>query len=243
MTDKTIFLSDLHLCAETPAQCAAFVRLFSNAGDELYDAVYVLGDVFNAWLGDDLEPEFVIPIKSALRTLTQSGTRVFLMPGNRDFLLGKQFCLETGCQLLADPTIVDLYGRPTLLAHGDAYCSLDRTHQLFRWLTHSQGFAQFSRWVPSRLRYGIADQLRAASQHHTARLADHILDVYEPAIIVAMQAAGVQHIIHGHTHRPAIHTHQDGRWIGIRHVLPSWDNEPQVCVYDSSGQFETVSNF
>lgn len=242
MSKPTLFLSDLHLSEDHPEVLPALFRLLSQA--EAYQTVYFLGDIFNAWLGDDCVPTAFQPMIQAMRMLSAQDVPIFVMRGNRDFLLGQTFAEMTGSTRLTDPSIIDLYGTPTLLAHGDAYCTLDRLHQSFRTLTHSAAFGKFSRCVPIALRHKIGQQLRQASRQRTAKLSATILDVQQTAIIQALETAGVTQMIHGHTHRPADHQFKDISGKQYRRiVLPSWDDKPQAVLYHPTGDIETLSDF
>jgi UDP-2,3-diacylglucosamine hydrolase len=227
-------LSDLHLCAERPEATRAFVRFLSGPARGA-DGVYLLGDLVEYWIGDDMldveRPEFVSP----LRELSDSGTPVHFMHGNRDFLIGERFARETGCRLLADPTVVDWYGVKTLLMHGDTLCVDDAAYQKFRAQVRDPG------WQRDFLRRGYAERAelaksaRAESLRHTRDQPEYIMDVNQAAVESAMRAAGVTRLIHGHTHRPGAHRFVlDGRRVE-RIVLGDWYTSASALRVDDDG--------
>jgi len=214
----TLFISDLHLSKEQPEILRLFLS-FLHGPAASADALYILGDLFEAWLGDDLVlPEYQ-PALDALHKLTDCGVPVYVMHGNRDFLLGEHFAASTGCTLLDDPTVIDLYGTSTLLMHGDLLCSDDVAYQQLRkqlrdekWITQ---FLAFS----AQERIAFAQKLREQSKAETSYKAEAIMDANETAVSDYMKHYGVSHLIHGHTHRPAVHENDDGN---TRYVLGDW---------------------
>jgi UDP-2,3-diacylglucosamine hydrolase len=227
----TLFVSDLHLQGgQTPAD-GLFCRFLGEQAATA-EALYILGDLFEAWLGDDLvQPEHQGVI-DALRALTDSGVPVYLMHGNRDFLLGDGFARRTGCTLLADPCVIDLYGSPTLLMHGDLLCSDDLPYQqMRRQIRDPQWVAGFLAKAPAE-RIAFARQLRDTSKEATGRKADYVMDVNEETVAAYLQQYRVGRLIHGHTHRPAIHSRADG---GQRLVLGAWEENGSVLRCDEAG--------
>jgi len=192
----TLFISDLHLSGERPAIIRLFLE-FLRAEAARAAALYILGDLFEYWLGDEAAEEpGVRPLIEGLTALTGSGVPVHVMHGNRDFLLGERFARTTGCRLLAEPAVIELGGEPTLLLHGDTLCTDDTDYQKL--------VRQFlSKTVPERLK--VVQELRALSQHAMSAKSMEIMDVNQQAVENAMRAAGVRHLIHGHTHRPGTH--------------------------------------
>ena len=218
-----IFISDLHLAGNQPRTVQRFVRLVEELGSQQRELV-ILGDLFEYWAGDEEAAEGIGAIVSnALRSLTQRGTPVYLMHGNRDVLLGDGFARATGAVFLADPCRTELGGVPTLLAHGDAYCTLDTAYQAFRRRVRDPRWQRLFLGWPLRLRRALIGQLRRLSEAGKKRMAAQIMDVTPEAIEQALRSAGVHRMIHGHTHRPNQHRlHFDGR-DAERWVLPDWD--------------------
>jgi UDP-2,3-diacylglucosamine hydrolase len=218
-----VFISDLHLAGNHPRTVQRFVRLVEELGSQGRELV-ILGDLFEYWAGDEEAAEGIgATVSGALRSLTQRGTPVYLMHGNRDVLLGDGFARATGAVFLADPCRTQLGGVATLLAHGDAYCTLDTAYQAFRrWVRDPRWQRLFLAW-PLRLRRALIGQLRRLSEAGKKRMAAQIMDVTPEAIEQALRSAGVRRMIHGHTHRPDRHRldvdgHNAERW-----VLPDWD--------------------
>jgi UDP-2,3-diacylglucosamine hydrolase len=227
----TLFVSDLHLQGEqTPAD--GLFRRFLTEQAISAEALYILGDLFEAWLGDDLVlPEYQ-GILDALQVLTASGVPVFVMHGNRDFLLGADFAQRTGCTLLPDPTVIDLYGRPTLLMHGDLLCSDDLPYQqMRRQIRDPQWINGFLTKTPAE-RIAFARQLRNTSKEEVGRKSDYLMDVNDATLAVYLQQYCVGRIIHGHTHRPALHNLADG---SQRLVLGAWEEHGSVLYCDNGG--------
>ena len=221
----TLFISDLHLDLARPAildQFETFIR------DEAVhaDALYILGDLFEAWIGDDADDPVGKRFVAAMKPMREARRPCFFMHGNRDFLLGERFAREAGMTLLPDPSVIDLYGTPTLLMHGDSLCTDDAPYQAFRRQSRS---AEWQRQFLSQTvqqREAFARMARAESQRHTGSEANAgIMDVNQQAVLDAMKNADVHHLIHGHTHRPATHRFQlDGK-TQRRIVLADWYKE------------------
>lgn len=215
-----VFISDLHLAPFRPRTLARFLR-FMRQDAPRHSELVILGDLFEFWIGDDALPE-ATPIVAALAAATASGLRLLLMHGNRDPLLGHDFAAATGGQLLADPIVVEVAGTPTLLSHGDAWCTLDLAYQQFRSMVRAPAFQREFLAKPLAERIAVARGLRLQSESGKAAKAMDIMDVTPEAVEAALVAAGVRRIIHGHTHRPAAHVLAiDG--IAERWVLPDWD--------------------
>jgi UDP-2,3-diacylglucosamine hydrolase len=218
----TLFISDLHLTEERPEANEQFID-FVEGKAQGASALYVLGDFFEYWIGDDdLEEPFNAVIAGFLRRLTAGGVRLYLMHGNRDFLLGARFCEATGGEILADPTVHDIAGTRTLLVHGDTLCTDDLDYQNWRRTARSERwqreFLARPRAERRRLILGLREKSKAVVQEKPAE----IMDVNDAAVADAMRAHGVSRLIHGHTHRPGRHglTVEGGpaeRW-----VLPDW---------------------
>ncbi len=224
--NHTLFISDLHLQAERPDITARFRSFLETAHQA--DAVYILGDLFEAWIGDDDRSDFNLSILTQLRQLTDKNTPVFFMRGNRDFLIGKAFADVTGCKLLADPSVIDLYGTPVLLTHGDMLCTQDRWHQQFRRLAQNQRYNQFFLMLPLFVRKALAGLIRSASKKHTRVAKYTTMDVVQVSLEQLMRSYGVLKVIHGHTHRPATHSFNLDSQPATRIVLGDWDQKSSV---------------
>lgn len=227
----TLFVSDLHLQGErTPAD--ALFRRFLAGPAAAAEALYILGDLFEAWLGDDLIlPEYQ-GIVDALRTLTDGGVPLYLMHGNRDFLLGTEFAQRTGCTLLDDPTVIDLYGRPTLLMHGDLLCSDDLPYQQMRRQIRDPRWIAAFLAKPAQERITFARQLRDTSREEIGRKAGYVMDVNGETVMTCLHQHRVGRLIHGHTHRPGVHALAGG---GERLVLGAWEECGSVLHCDEAG--------
>lgn len=233
---SVLFISDLHLEAERPDITRAFLHFLEMQAAQA-DALYILGDFFEVWMGDDVMDAFQQHIADALRQLTASGVPVFIMHGNRDFLIGSRFCQYTGCTLLPEGSVIELYGERILLLHGDSLCTADESYQRLRCkLRHP-----FTRWLltrlPLRTRQKLARKLRNASQQQTRMKAAEITDVTPTAVEASMKAVQVNTLIHGHTHRPAIHEWMLNQQTMRRIVLGDWDRHAWFFEYRAGGQF------
>ncbi len=228
------FLSDLHLCDERPRINALFVD-FLNGPARNAQAVYILGDLLEYWVGDDTltrdPPGFV----SALRSLTDHGVPTYLMHGNRDFLLGAQFAAATGCQLIDDPTVISLFGMPTLLMHGDTLCTDDVAYQNMRTQVRDAKWQHQVLAQSWEQRVALAQRYRGESQKQTRAKAEYITDVNQHAVEDAMRSAKVTRLIHGHTHRPAVHEFMLDGEKALRIVLPDWYENGGVLEWDERG--------
>jgi UDP-2,3-diacylglucosamine hydrolase len=220
----TLFVSDLHLDALEPAAGAQFIE-FLRVRAVSVDALYILGDLFESWVGDDDEDPHRGLICEALRELSAHGVPCYVMHGNRDFLLQRGFAQRSGTRLLADPVIIDLYGQSALLTHGDALCTADRPYQLLRGVVRAPSWQQRFLSLPLSLRRSLAQQARDGSRRHTQRTAGEIMDVDANAVAAAMRACGVHLLIHGHTHRPAVHEFELDGVPARRIVLGAWHDQ------------------
>lgn len=218
----TLFISDLHLEESRPDITEAFLGFLDGKASGV-DQLYILGDFFEAWIGDDERTPLQEQIATALRKLRDSGTRIFLMHGNRDFLIGQDFCDRAGATLLDDPTVIDLYGTPTLLMHGDSLCTADVEYQKFRANMRNPQWQQMILQRPLKDRQQMARQLREISMAKNQGKEEFIMDVTPEEVIKDMEAHGVQHMIHGHTHRPAVHELIANGLPAKRIVLGDWD--------------------
>ena len=224
----TLFISDLHLTAGRPRITDLFFDFLDREARDA-ETLYILGDFFEYWIGDDaLEQTEFRPIAQALRAVVDAGVPVNIMRGNRDFLLGGRFERETGCRLIVDPTVIDLYGTPTLLMHGDMLCTDDVDYLAFRKKTRAESWQREFLAKPSTERDAIARETREVSQQATAQKAPEIMDVTQAAVVAALRAHGVRHLIHGHTHRPGEHVFNLDGEPAHRIVLGDWYQQGSV---------------
>ncbi len=230
----TLFVSDLHLCASRPHINRLFLDFLNDAAARA-GALYVLGDLFEYWAGDDdLADPFNAEVTAALRSLSERGVALYLMHGNRDFLIGRQFADACGATLLPDPVIVGVDGVPTLLTHGDLLCTADREYQHFRSKVRDPA-AQYAFLArPLNERKAEIARMRERSAGEKRDKADGIMDVTPSAVSALLRESGYPRLIHGHTHRPARHLHEiDGRRCE-RWVLGDW--------YDSGSYLSCEAN-
>lgn len=200
----TLFISDLHLQPSQPRLLEACLRFFDEqaSGSE---ALYILGDLFEVWVGDDDDAAWLRDFSTALRRLHDSGTALYFLHGNRDFLLGKDFAARCGMQLLPEAIVIDLYGRPTLLMHGDTLCTEDTDYLAFRAQVRNPEWQQMILAFPLEQRRQLAAQLRQQSKMAASNKAEDIMDVTPAEVVRVMAENNVDLLIHGHTHRPARH--------------------------------------
>ncbi|MGH8482074.1 MAG: UDP-2,3-diacylglucosamine diphosphatase [Nevskiaceae bacterium] len=222
----TLFISDLHLPVAASPLRDAFARFLAGPARQAR-ALYILGDLFEVWIGDDAGLSEYSVERACLRAVTAAGVPVYFQHGNRDFLVGRDFAAATGVQILADPLQLDLHGVPTLISHGDLYCTDDVRYQRWRAFSRLAAVKATYRVLPRSWREGIAGGVRADSSAHKRATAVDIMDVNDGAIRQVFRRHGVTRLIHGHTHRPATHRYEiDGRHCE-RHVLADW--HPGKC--------------
>lgn len=231
---RCLFISDLHLEKERPDITRAFLHCLQTRARGA-DALYILGDFFEVWLGDDNPDPLADQVSDALRQLSQTGVAIYLMHGNRDFLIGRDFCRRSGCTLLKDPTLLELNGERVLLMHGDSLCTDDTDYmRMRRWLRNPLSLF-ILRNLPLKTRHRIGRKLRNESQQRTRYKALDITDVNHGEVLRVMREHRVTTLIHGHTHRPAVHPLEiDGRPVQ-RIVLGDWDRDGWVLEVDEDG--------
>ena len=231
---KYLFVSDLHLEADSPRSVAAFTALLRGEARSAA-ALYVLGDLFEAWVGDD-DPD---PLRDAvcreMTALAASGVPLFVMHGNRDFLYGAGFESRTGAKVLPDPCVATLFGRRLLLTHGDLLCTGDAAYQELRSTVRAASFRERVLALPLEARQTLADAARAGSKAHVAAQRAEIMDVTPEAVLAAFRATGTRVMVHGHTHRPAEHGHVVDGEEALRVVLDAWYEGGSVLTLDASG--------
>lgn len=232
------FVSDLHLDAAQPQTVDRFVNFLQRGLDQAR-ALYILGDLFESWLGDDLLDATQTRVCGALRSLSRAGTALFVMRGNRDFLFDDKFAELTGALLLPDPVRVELDGLRILLTHGDLLCTDDVNYQQLRSLAHDAGWRDGLRRLSTTTRRRLAALARAGSRRHMAQAQPNIMDVSAATVQAVLRGTAVDLIIHGHTHRPGVHAYDiDGR-TPRRAVLDAW-YEAGHCLRLANGELTAL---
>jgi UDP-2,3-diacylglucosamine hydrolase len=224
-----IFISDLHLDETSPDITQAFLHFIENTAVDA-EKLYILGDFFEVWLGDDHDNPFNQRIMTALASLSMPK---FIMHGNRDFLIGQNFCEQTGFELLPDPTRLTLFNTPVLLMHGDSLCTRDEDYMEVRAMLRNPAFQAELRGKSLEERAAIASNARSQSKQHTRESAMDIMDVTPSEVVRVMQTQNVPLLIHGHTHRPQIHDVPEVK--GQRVVLGDWDANGWYLDMDQNG--------
>ena len=228
----TYFISDLHLTGDRPDIISIFLEFLRGEAFQA-EALYILGDLFEVWIGDDAIPSEVEPVITELATLTANGVPVFVMVGNRDFLMGKKFEQLSGCTLIPDPTKINLYGKPTLLMHGDTLCTDDVDYQQFRKMVRDPAWQADFLAKPVDERIAISKQKRQESIASTREKSDEIMDVNLQTVEKAFHQHGIRQIIHGHTHRPAVHEYTVDSKTVKRIVLGDWYSQASLLKVDA----------
>lgn len=229
-----LFVSDLHLDASRPAATACFLKFLAGPAS-FSGTLYILGDLFEAWAGDDAAGPHEVEILAALSQYTQSGNRCFFLRGNRDFLVGSDFEKTTGITFLEDETCVALSGKRALLMHGDTLCTDDRSYQRYRRLVHEPFIQALYLGLPSRWRTRLAAYARRRSQVANGGKSPAIMDVNPAAVAAVMQRHQVKILIHGHTHRPGIHSLQVDGQAAERIVLGDWYEQGSLLRWTGKG--------
>ena len=237
----TLFISDLHLAAQRPGALVLFEHFLATRATGA-DALYILGDLFDAWIGDDDDGPLATLVREALRRLTAGGVPVWLQHGNRDFLLGERFCAQTGCRLLPEEAVIDLAGEPTLLLHGDLLCTDDVDYQQARRMLRNPAFVADFLAKPLAERTALAAEYRRRSGEAVSLKAEDIMDANAAAVATLLQRHGVRRMIHGHTHRRALHEFTLADAPCRRYVLGDWsERQGSVLVANAAGlAFETI---
>lgn len=232
---STLFISDLHLEEARPDITQALLRLLSLEAWQA-DALYILGDLFEAWIGDDDRSALTETVAGALHGIADAGVPIWFLHGNRDFLLGENYAQRCGMQLLPETIVVDLYDTPTLLLHGDTLCTADTAYLQFRAQVRQPEWQSAFLSQSIDARRAFAANARAQSRQHTQSTSMAIMDVSADAVAEAFRMHGVSRLIHGHTHRPAIHPIEsiDGRDCQ-RVVLGDWHQQGSVLRVDADG--------
>ncbi len=234
-----MFISDLHLEEDRPDIAEIFIKFMQKEAVKA-QALYILGDLFEAWIGDDDLTLFNQKMINTLKQATSSGLPIYLTHGNRDFLLGKTFLKATGCQLLKDEEVILINQIPTLLLHGDTLCTEDINYLKFRKKARSFWFKKLVLLKSLKKRREMARQYREKSKMHTSTTPDYIMDVTQSAVINVMKKHTVQHLIHGHTHREAIHSFSLNQQDATRTVLGAWHSEGSALICKENGKKELI---
>ena len=223
---QTLFISDLHLDPKRPHIIAAFCR-FLEAHTNI-DALYILGDLFEYWIGDDDPAIGLETAISSIRELSTSGVPVYFIHGNRDFLIGKTFAKQTQCKIMQEETVINLYGKPTLIMHGDTLCTDDIAYQKYRKKARNPLIQKTLLMLSVKRRLKMADALRNKSKSAIAEKSEEIMDVNQAAVEQVMNKYNVTQLIHGHTHRPAEHEFTVNNENYKRYVLGDWYDHGSV---------------
>ena len=226
------FISDLHLNEDRPDITKAFLNFLENTACKA-EKLYILGDLFEAWIGDDDQNEFISEVQNALIKISKT-TKVFFIHGNRDFLVGPEFASSAGMKILNDPVVEEMYGNPVLLMHGDLLCIKDIDYQKFRKV--SRDIKWQTEFLSKSLgeRRKIAQDLRSASKEATGGKKEEIMDVSESEVIKMIRESSVNLLIHGHTHRPNSHNIDLENHTAKRMVLGDWDEYGWYIWMDSN---------
>ncbi len=246
----TLFVSDLHLDASRPAICAVFLEFLRDEAANA-DALYILGDLFEYWVGDDDPQPLAAEVSIALHALVNRGVPAYFIRGNRDFLLADRYAAQCGLQILPDPCVISLYGNPTLLLHGDLLCTQDAGYQAFRRQTRGPDWQREFLSQPLAARTAYAQRARAASAEHQQRLLqgaapqsgaasaniarEDVTDACAATVAAVFQQYGIERMIHGHTHRPAVHSLVVDGKPRTRIVLGDWYEQGSVLRVDADG--------
>ncbi|MDH5407745.1 MAG: UDP-2,3-diacylglucosamine diphosphatase [Gammaproteobacteria bacterium] len=230
---STLFISDLHLSPQHPELTQLFIKFLQHEAPHA-EKLYILGDLFEVWLGDDMVlPDYQQAIKE-IKQLSES-VPVLVMHGNRDFLMRETFAAMSGCTLLSDSEIIDLYGTPTLLLHGDTLCTDDKAYQDFRNMVRNPDWQKELLAKSPEERLALAKKYREISKTETEGKTNEIMDVNQQTVETVMKQSGVTQLIHGHTHRPAIHDLKLDNQNAKRIVLGDWqETQGSMLVCDSS---------
>jgi len=229
---STLFIADLHLDDARPGVTTLFERYLASDEARSASALYILGDLVEAWIGDDDDALLPTRIADAVQGLRAAGVPVYFMAGNRDFLLGRAFADRAGMILLDDGTVHDIEGRPTLLMHGDVLCTDDAEYQAVRLQVRTEAWKQQILSMSLDARRAFAAKARADSRSRTGQTDETIMDVNQGAVEEAMRTAGVSRLIHGHTHRPAVHDFDLDGVPARRIVLGDWYEQGSVLTVD-----------
>ncbi|MGD8172243.1 UDP-2,3-diacylglucosamine diphosphatase [Vibrio sp. TRT 21S02] len=238
----TLFISDLHLTPQAPEITECFTHFMQTQAIKA-DALYVLGDLFEFWVGDDDKSPFAQQIRDEFKRLTDTGVPVFFTQGNRDFLVGKRFAQQTGVTLLGDETVIDLYGRNAVVLHGDTLCTQDTKYLEFRAKVHQPWLQWVFNRIPMFIKQKIVAKVQSDIRDDKSTKSLEIMDVTPSEVEKVMQQHHVDLMIHGHTHRPNIHSLETEDGNKTRIVLGDWYTQGSILVYDKNGYELQVLTF
>ncbi|KTD75044.1 UDP-2,3-diacylglucosamine diphosphatase [Legionella waltersii] len=230
-----VFISDLHLSPSEPEIKERFNGFIAWAESKV-KSIYILGDFFHAWAGDDSLDDWSLGIANQLKSLVDKGINIYFMAGNRDFLLGERFAKLSGWRVLQEPTKIQLHDRPVLLVHGDRYCTKDIAHQRFRKLTRNRFFSCLFLALPLSMRLKLVEKIRKNSSSKRY-LSSEQIDVVTDQVTKHLKSYNVNSVIHGHTHKSGEHTLHLSENEGKRYVLSDWDDNPTLLCYDITKGF------
>lgn len=237
MTSQTYFIADLHLSENRPDISEAFYRFINtHIIGKPVDALYILGDFFEVWVGDDYVTELASEVAKHLKAVKDGGTPVYFIHGNRDFIMREQYAKRAGMVLLNEQTVIDLYGTPTVILHGDEMCTQDIEYQKFRKKSRGWWWPKLMLTMPLWYRKKIARNAREKSKLSQAEKPIEILDVVDDAVLAMFAKYNVSNMIHGHTHRPNVHTYTVGKQTLTRTVLGDWYTQGSYLVVTPQGQ-------
>ena len=229
---EVVFISDLHLHPDDKDILDRFNDFIIWAKSSV-KSIYILGDFFHAWAGDDSINDWSLGIAKQLNSISSQGISLYYMHGNRDFLLGKVFADLAGWNILSEPTIIQLGQEKVMLAHGDRYCTNDKAHQRFRLLTRNRLFTKLFLSLPLSYRERLVNKVRTLSQsNQTKTMAE--MDVVPESVIKHMSEYKISTLIHGHTHKPGLTNHHNNSQELKRYVLSDWDDSPSILCYDNT---------
>ncbi len=230
--NEVVFISDLHLHPNVPQISQYFEQFIQWAGEHTR-SVYILGDFFHVWVGDDDGDAWSLSIAQMLLSLAQKGIRIYFMPGNRDFMLGDEFLNQAHMMRLLEPSVIQLGADKVVLVHGDAYCTLDVAHQWLRWFTRNRYFFSIFSKIPRRIRKYFVQKVRHYSQNnHQKKLQD--MAIVAEDLLHHLQSLDVQTVIHGHIHQPGLVMHEHEGRVYRQYVLSDWDHKPSILCYSQS---------
>jgi UDP-2,3-diacylglucosamine hydrolase len=232
---QAVFISDLHLSPDEPEITRRFLAWAERVSTRT-KTVYILGDFFHAWAGDDTDEPWLKPILEALLGLSKQGISVYFMPGNRDFLLGAHWARLAGMQMLTEPALITLGEQRVMLVHGDRYCTEDKAHQWFRCLTRNPLFIHLFLSMPRRWREDVVARVRRRSQAHQS-MDFSKMDVVTSVLVRHAKRHQADVVIHGHTHKPTKQTHDDQGFVFQHIILSDWEDKPPILCYDRSKGF------
>jgi len=241
--NKTLFISDLHLTESRPDISKAFFDFLDNQVNEELDALYILGDFFEVWVGDDYQTALTLKIAENLKTITNSGIPVYFIHGNRDFLVGKKYADLSGISLLNERTVIDLYGTKALILHGDEMCTQDLEYQKFRQKSRGWWWPKLMLAMPLFYRQSVAKKARERSKASQMDKAPEVLDVTNEAVIDTFKQYKTTLMIHGHTHRPNVHFHDIDGKPAKRIVLGDWYTQGSYLIVTQESQELIFTDF